>query len=210
MEVDRADETERRFPEPGDPEAGTPEQYYLPPQHGWVERRIEDVRGRDGPRQWRREVDDRAAPPVGGDGGAADPDVLDPERAGIDHDRMLGPTDTHDLECKARDDRLLISQSESEAPDDAVGIGLDRDGPGGQRSRAEIGQTLREGSVALQERHRIVSGPGDWGGMNQAGRLCFLLAAGGEREHRGERWYRFAEVAVARRQPRQRFRQDRR
>src|ERR1700730_511401 len=103
MEVDRADETERRFSEPGDTDAGNPEQYYLPPPLGWVECPIEDVRGRDGPRQWRREVDDRAAPPVGGDGGAADPDVLDPERAGIDDDRMLGPTDTHDLESKALD-----------------------------------------------------------------------------------------------------------
>src|ERR1700737_2938707 len=166
MEVDRADETERRFPEPGDTDAGNPEQYYLPPQHGWVECRIEDVRGRDGPRQWRREGDDRAAPPVGGGGGAADPDVLDPERAGIDHDRMLGPTDTHDLECKARDDRLLISHSESEGPADAVGIGLDRDAPGGQRRRAGRGQTLREGSVALQERHRLVSPPGDAGERN--------------------------------------------
>ena len=49
MEVDRADETEGRLPEPGDADAGNPEQYYLPPQLGWVERRIEDVRGRDGP-----------------------------------------------------------------------------------------------------------------------------------------------------------------
>ncbi len=50
MEVDRADETEGRLPEPGDADTGNPEQYYLPPQLGWVERRIEDVRGRDGPR----------------------------------------------------------------------------------------------------------------------------------------------------------------
>ena len=50
MEVDRADETEGRLPQPGDADAGNPEQYYLPPQLGWVERRIEDVRGRDGPR----------------------------------------------------------------------------------------------------------------------------------------------------------------
>jgi len=43
MEVDRADETERRFPEPGDVDVGNPEQYYVSPQLGWVERRIEDV-----------------------------------------------------------------------------------------------------------------------------------------------------------------------
>ena len=51
MEVNRADETERRFPKPGDVDVGNPEQYYVPLQLGWVERRIEDVRGRDVPCQ---------------------------------------------------------------------------------------------------------------------------------------------------------------
>ncbi len=50
MEIDRADETEGRFPEPGDADAGNPEQYHLPPELDWVKRRIEDVRRRDGPR----------------------------------------------------------------------------------------------------------------------------------------------------------------
>src|SRR6266404_6493354 len=43
MEVDRADEAEGRFAEPGDADSGNPEQYYLPPQLGWIERRIEDI-----------------------------------------------------------------------------------------------------------------------------------------------------------------------
>ena len=51
MEVDRADQTEGRLPEPDDAGAGNPEQYYLPLQLGWVERWIEDVRGRDVPCQ---------------------------------------------------------------------------------------------------------------------------------------------------------------
>ena len=51
MEVNRADETERRFPKPGDVDVRNPEQYYVPLQLDWVERRIEDVRGRDVPCQ---------------------------------------------------------------------------------------------------------------------------------------------------------------
>ena len=51
MEVNRADKTERCFPKPGNVDVGNPEQYYVPPQLGWVERRIEDVRGRDVPCQ---------------------------------------------------------------------------------------------------------------------------------------------------------------
>ena len=131
MEVDRADEAEGRLPEPGDADAGNPEQYYLPPQLGWVERRIEDVRGRDGSCLRRCEVEDRAAPPVRRDGGAADPEIFDPERAGIDHDRPFVAGDAQDLQRKTRDDRLLIGHSESEPPDDAVGIRLDTDFPGG-------------------------------------------------------------------------------
>ena len=45
MEVDRADETEGGFPEPGDADAGNPEQYHLTPELGGVERRIKNVRG---------------------------------------------------------------------------------------------------------------------------------------------------------------------
>ena len=57
-----------------------------------------------------------------------------------------------------------MGHSESEPPDDAVGIRLDRDFPGGQRRGAEIGLTLHHGFVALQERRRIVSRLTDRGG----------------------------------------------
>src|ERR1700758_277410 len=122
MEVGRANEAEGRFPEPGDADPGNPEQYDLPPQLGWLERWIEDVRGRDIPCQWRREVDDRTAPPIRRDGGAADPDAFYPERAGFDHDRGFAKADTHDLERETRDDHVMMGHSESQPPDDAVGI----------------------------------------------------------------------------------------
>ena len=76
-------------------------------------------------------MDDRAAPPVRRDGGTADRDVFYPERAGIDHNGLIDGADTHDLERKARDDRLSKGDGESEPSDDAVGIRLDRDGSGG-------------------------------------------------------------------------------
>src|SRR5437762_4873419 len=104
MEVDISDETEGCFPEPGDADAGDPEQYYLPPQPGRVERRIEDVRSRDVPCQQRREVEDCTASPVRREGRAADPESFDPERAGIDHDRVFATADPHHLECETRDD----------------------------------------------------------------------------------------------------------
>ena len=50
LAIDRADEAKGRLPEPGDADTGNPEQHYLPPQLGRIKRRIEDVRGRDGPR----------------------------------------------------------------------------------------------------------------------------------------------------------------
>ena len=50
VKVDRPDKAEGRLPEPGDPDTGNPEQHYLPPQLSRIKRRIEDVRGRDGPR----------------------------------------------------------------------------------------------------------------------------------------------------------------
>jgi hypothetical protein len=112
-------------------------------------------------------VEDRAAPPVRRDGGAADPDIFDPERAGVDHDRLFAAADTNDLERKTRDDGLLIGHRESEPPDDAVGIRLDRDFPGGQRSGAELGLTLHDGFVAFQERRRIVSRLADRGGVDR-------------------------------------------
>ena len=81
---------------------------------------------------------------------------------------MFAAADTHDLERKTRDDRLLISHSESEPPDDAVGIRLDPVAPGSQRSAAEIGLALHQGFVALQERHRIVSRLADRGEAERA------------------------------------------
>src|SRR6266702_7418977 len=149
MEVDRADETEGCLPEPGDAEAGNPEQYHLPPQLGRVESRIENIRGRVVTRQWLIEVQDRTAPPVRRDGDIADPESFDALRAGIDHDRVLGATDTHDLERETRDDRLSIGYSESEPPHDAVGIRLGRDSSGALRNRAEIGLVLHQGFVVL-------------------------------------------------------------
>ena len=88
--------------------------------------------------------------------------IFDPERAGVDHDRLFAAPDTNDLERKTRDDRLSIGHRESEPPDDAVDIRLDRDFPGSQRSGAELGLTLHDGFVAFQERRRIVS-PGGSG-----------------------------------------------
>ena len=152
---------------PAMPTPATPSNTTLPPQLGWVERRIEDVRGRDGPCLRRCEMEDRAAPPVRRDGGAADPETFDPERAGIDHDRPFVAGDAQDLQSKTRDDCLLIGHSESEPPDDAVGIRLDPDLPGGQRSGAEIGLALHQGFVALQERPRIVPRLADRGGAER-------------------------------------------
>ncbi len=168
MEVDRADETEGRLPKPGDADACNPEQDYLPPQLSWVERRIEHVQGRDVPRLRRREVEDRPAPPVRRDADAADPEAFDPERAGIDHDSALATADTHDLERKTRNYRVFRGHSESEPPDDAVGVRLDPVAPGSQRCGAEIGLALHQGFVALQERRRIVSRLADRGEAERA------------------------------------------
>jgi hypothetical protein len=52
---------------------------------------------------------------------------------------VFAAANTHDLERKTRDDRLSIAHSESDPPDDAVGIRLDRDFPSSQRSGADIG-----------------------------------------------------------------------
>ena len=112
-------------------------------------------------------MEDRAAPPVRRDRGAADPEIFDPERAGIDHDRPFAAGDAQDLQGKTRDDRLLIGHSESEPPDDAVGIRLDRDFPGGLRNGAEIGLALHQGFVALQKRLRIVSRLAERGGAER-------------------------------------------
>ena len=108
------------------------------------------------------------APPVRRDGDIADPDTFDALCAGIDHDRTLATADTHDLERKTRDDRLLIGHSESEPPHDAVGIRLGRDSPGAPSNRAEIRLVLHQGFVVLQERHRIFSRLADRGGVNRA------------------------------------------
>ena len=90
-------------------------------------------------------MEDRAAPPVRRDGGAADPDACDPKRAGIDHDSGFATADTHDLERKTRDDSLSMGHSESQPTDDAVGIRLYGDGTGGQSSGAQIGLALHDG-----------------------------------------------------------------
>ena len=112
-------------------------------------------------------MEDRAAPPVRRDGGAADPEIFDPERAGIDHDRPFVAGDAQDLQRKTRDDRLLIDHSESEPPDDAVGIGLDADFPGGPCTGAEIGLALHQGFVALQKGLRIASRLAEGGGAER-------------------------------------------
>src|SRR5580704_17622433 len=113
-------------------------------------------------------MEDRAAPPVRRDRGAADPEIFDPERAGIYHDRPFAAGDPQDLQGKTRDYRLLIGHSESEPPDDTVGIRLDRDFPGGHRSAADIGPAFHQGFVTLQERRRIVSRLADRGGGYRA------------------------------------------
>ena len=153
-------------------------------------------------------MDDRAAPSVRRDDGVADPNVFDPERAGIDHDGALGTTDTDDLERKARDDRLLIGHSESEPADDAVGIRLCGDGPGGHRSGPEIRLALHQRSVTFQERRRIAPCLADRSEAKRIGRSRFLFSAGGERQHRRDRRDRFGEVAVAGPQLRQRVGQS--
>src|SRR5215472_5158227 len=112
MEVDGMSQTKGCLLKPGDADAGNPEQYYLPAQLGWFERRIEHVRGRDGPCQWWREMEDRTASPIRRDDDAADPDVFDPEPAGIDHDLVFASADTHYLEGKTGNDRLFIAHSE--------------------------------------------------------------------------------------------------
>src|ERR1700738_2332168 len=101
-------------------------------------------------------MEDRAAPPVRRDRGAADPEIFDPERAGVDYDRPFAAGDPQDLQRKTRYDRLLVGHSESEPSDDAVGIRLDRDFSGGPGDGAERGLALHQGFVPLQERPRIV------------------------------------------------------
>src|SRR3984893_18710047 len=115
-------------------------------------------------------MEDRAAPPVRRDRGAADPEIFDPERPGIDHDRPFAAGDPQDLQGKTRDYRLLIGHGESEPPYDAVGIRLDCDFPGGLRNGAKIRLALHQGCVALQKGLRIAprlaeggGGGGGWG-----------------------------------------------
>ena len=111
---------------------------------------------------------ENCAPPfVCRDGCAADPEIFDPERAGIDHDRPFVAGDAQDLQRKIRDDRLLMGHSESEPPNDAVGIRLDRNFPGRRRSGAEIGLALHQKFVALQEWPRIVPRLADRGGAER-------------------------------------------
>src|SRR5215472_18219680 len=123
-------------------------------------------------------MEDRTAPPVRRHGGIADPDVFDPERAGIDYERRLPTADAHNLERKTRDDHLPIGYSEREPPDDAVDVRIDRDFPSGQRRGTQIGLALQDGFVALQERRRIVSRLADRGGLNRARRSREHLPAG--------------------------------
>src|SRR5689334_6434790 len=106
MQVDGADEAERRLPQPGDPHAGDPDQDHLPLELGWIEVWIEDVGSRNITGQWRCEMEDRTAPPVRRDCDLADPDGLHTLWAGIDHDRLRSAPDTHNLEGKAWNDGL--------------------------------------------------------------------------------------------------------
>src|SRR3984893_9304678 len=112
-------------------------------------------------------MEDRAAPPVRRGRGAADPEIFDPERAGIDYDRSFAAVDPQDLQGKTRDYRLLLAHSASEPPYDAVGIVLDRDFPGGLRDGAEIRLALHQGFVALQKGLRIASRLAEGGGAER-------------------------------------------
>src|SRR5260370_40309981 len=99
MEVDCADEAEGRLAEPSDADSSNPEQYYLPLQLGWIQRRIEAVRGRDVPCQWRCALVDRATPPVRPGGGAADPHWLIPVPPGIEPASPLHTPPPHHLQA---------------------------------------------------------------------------------------------------------------
>jgi len=62
MEVDRADETEGRLPEPRDAEAGNPEHIPPPRSSAGSKAGSRNIRGRDVTCQWLSEVQDRTAP----------------------------------------------------------------------------------------------------------------------------------------------------
>ena len=149
-------------------------------------------------------MDDRAAPPIRRDGDAADRNVVYSERAGIDYNGMIGAADAHDLKRKARDDRFLEGNGESEPSDDTISIWLDRDGSGGRRSGAEFRLALHQGFVTLQERHRILPRAADRSEAKRSGRPLFFFFAGGEREHCRDGCHGIGEVAIARQQMRQR------
>src|SRR6266851_7409871 len=126
MDVDALNEAEGRLLQLYDAEAGDAEQHDLRSQFGGVESRIENIDGRDvSGKPWRK-MKDRPPAPVGRDRDTSNPYVFDPERAGINDDRALRTGYAQDFQRKARNNRSVMADGESDASHDAVVIRLRR------------------------------------------------------------------------------------